>query len=312
MIVYTYITIMSNKNISILFTGQGSQYPTMGLELIEKFDWIKERYQISSDLLGFDVIKIQSDPNKINLTEFSQPLIFIYSSILIDLFKEIHKEIIKNNKIYLAGHSLGEYLALYFSNTLNFEEMLKLVALRGKAMSKVSNPDKYGMYAILTKTKIDAKIFTDKVYLANINSINQVVICGEKKNLEDFKLDNPIGKYIPLKVSAPFHSPIMKESSEIFLEKAKIFSFKKSNYDLLSNHKLTNYKNIELEDYANQLSKQILSTVEWTDIINYFISKEVNNFFEIGPKKTLLNFLPKNENIITCPFCSYEDINNYV
>ena len=303
---------MSNKNISILFTGQGSQHAKMGIQLIESLDWVKERYSHSSDILGYDVIKIQQNPEKINLTEFSQPLIFIYSSVLIDLFKNLFKKTLLNSTLNLAGHSLGEYLALYYSNTLDFKDMLSLVSLRGKSMAKVSDPSKFGMYAILTKEKINKNIFDQNIYLANINSPNQVVICGIKKNLEEFKEKNPIGRYIPLNVSAPFHSPLMKNSSSLFYDDAKKFNFQKSSFDLFSNHKLINYKNIKIEDYSSQLANQIFSTVQWNETIESFISKDIKEFYEIGPKKTLLNFLPKRDDIKTYPFCSFEDINNYV
>ena len=79
--------MMSNKNLSILFTGQGSQNPEMGSDLANKFDWIKNRYEISSDILGYDVFQAQCNPKLINLTEYSQPMIFIFSSILIDIYK---------------------------------------------------------------------------------------------------------------------------------------------------------------------------------------------------------------------------------
>ena len=79
--------MMSNKKLSILFTGQGSQNPEMGSDLANKFDWIKNRYEISSDILGYDVFQAQRNPKLINLTEYSQPMIFIFSSILIDIYR---------------------------------------------------------------------------------------------------------------------------------------------------------------------------------------------------------------------------------
>ena len=116
---------MSNKNLSILFTGQGSQFPEMGVDLSSDFSWVKERYQQSSDILGYDVLKNQESPDLLNLTEYSQPSIFIYTSILIDFVREKIKNLGLN--ITLAGHSLGEYSALYFANSLNFEDMLRVV-----------------------------------------------------------------------------------------------------------------------------------------------------------------------------------------
>ena len=301
---------MSNKNLSLLFTGQGSQYAEMGIDFIQKYDWVKERYSISSKILGYDLLDAQSNPNFLNLTQYSQPMIFVFSSIIIDLCKNYFN---KNfSKIILAGHSLGEYCALYFAESLDFEEMLRVVIYRAESMSIVSDPNKYAMYAILKKDdfKIDEKLFGDGVYLANLNSNRQVVICGLRDKLIEFKEQNPIGKFIPLNVSAPFHSDLMVKSSEIFSEKIKNNIFKKVEFDLISNHKLVNYKNISEKDYSKQLSLQIHSPVLWSDTIENILKEEVDTFIEIGPKKTLLNFLPRDFQGDKLSFSSIKDIEN--
>ena len=235
---------MSNKNLSILFTGQGSQFPEMGVELASNYSWIKERYQQSSEILGYDVLKKQENADLLNLTEYSQPAIFIYTSVLIDLVKDKIKN--SGSNITLAGHSLGEYAALYFANSLNFEDLLKVVKFRGEAMSIVSDPTKYMMYAILKKEDeiIDKSIFGNGVYLANLNSEKQIVICGLKNELEIFKDKHKLGKYIPLNVSAPFHSELMIESSNLFESKISDIVFSDVEMDVISNHLLMNYKDI--------------------------------------------------------------------
>ncbi len=301
---------MSNKNLSLLFTGQGSQFAEMGTEFINKYDWVRERYSISSKILGYDLLKAQRDPSLLNLTQYSQPMIFVFSSIIIDLCRDyLHKNY---SKIILAGHSLGEYCALYFAGSLEFEEMLNVVKCRGDSMSIVSDPNKYLMYAILKKEdlKIDINIFKDGVYLANLNSDRQVVICGYKDKVNKFKEQNPIGKYIQLNVSAPFHSDLMKNSSEIFSEKIKNNSFKKIGIDLISNHKLINYKNLSENDYIKQLSLQIHSPVMWSDTIKTILMHDIHTFIEIGPKKTLLNFLPKNFQGEKYSLSSMDEIHN--
>ena len=301
---------MSNKNLSLLFTGQGSQFAEMGIEFINKYDWVKQRYSISSKILGYDLLEVQSDPSLLNLTQYSQPMIFVFSSIVIDLCKDfLHKNF---SKITLAGHSLGEYCALYFAEALNFEEMLEVVKSRGDSMSIVSDPNKYVMYAILKKEdlKIDETLFGNGIYIANINSDRQVVICGLKDTVNQFKEQNPIGKFIPLNVSAPFHSDLMKDSAKIFSEKIKNNSFKKIKIDLISNHKLINYKEISEKEYSNQLSLQIHSPVMWSETIKTILKEDINTFIEIGPKKTLLNFLPKDFQGEKYSFCSIEEINN--
>ena len=301
---------MSNKNLALLFTGQGSQFAEMGAEFIDKYDWVKERYSLSSKILGYNLQEAQNNPSLLNLTQYSQPMIFVFSSIVIDLCKDyLHKYF---SKITLAGHSLGEYCALYFAESLNFEEMLEVVKSRGDSMSIVSNPNKYAMYAILKKENlnIDETLLGDGVYIANLNSDRQVVICGFKDHVIQFKEQNPIGKFIPLNVSAPFHSNLMKDSAKIFSEKIKNSLFKKINIDLISNHNLVNYKNISEKDYSNQLSLQIHSPVMWSDTIKTILNDEIDTFIEIGPKKTLLNFLPKDFRGEKYSICKIEDINN--
>ena len=301
---------MSNKNLSLLFTGQGSQFAEMGIDFVNKYDWVKERYSISSKILGYDLLQAQRDPNLLNLTQYSQPMIFVFSSIVIDLCRDYLNK--NYSKITLAGHSLGEYCALYFAESLDFEEMLEVVKCRGDSMSIVSDPNKYAMYAILKKEdlNINMKIFEDGVYLANLNSERQVVICGVKNTVNKFKEQNPIGKYIPLNVSAPFHSDLMKDSAKIFSEKIKNILFKKISIDLISNHKLVNYKNISEKDYSKQLSLQIHSPVMWSETIKNILNEDVNTFIEIGPKKTLLNFLPKNFQGDKFLFSNMDDIKN--
>ena len=304
---------MSNKNLSILFTGQGSQFPEMGVDLVSKYSWVKERYQLSSDILGYDVLKKQEDPELLNLTEYSQPSIFIYTTILIDFVRDKIKKNSGSN-ITLAGHSLGEYAALYFANSLNFEGMLKVVKFRGEAMSIVSDPAKYMMYAILKKEDqiIDNSIFGNGVYLANLNSDKQVVICGLKDELESFKEKNALGKYIPLNVSAPFHSELMIESSNLFKNRISDIVFNDVETDVISNHMLINYKNISKTEYSNQLKVQIHSPVMWSNTIQKIISMNVDNFIEIGPKKTLLNFIPRDFPGEKLAITNNEEIENYV
>ena len=303
---------MSNKNLSILFTGQGSQFPEMGVDLANKYSWVKERYQQSSDILGYDVLKKQEDPDLLNLTEYSQPSIFIYTSILIDFVRDKIKS--SGSNITLAGHSLGEYAALYFANSLNFDDMLRVVKFRGEAMSIVSDPDKYMMYAILKKEEqiIDKSVFGNGVYLANLNSEKQIVICGLKNELENFKEKHALGKYIPLNVSAPFHSELMIESSNLFESKIGDIVFNDVELDVISNHMIINYKNISKIEYSNQLKAQIHSPVMWSDTIQKIISMNVETFIEIGPKKTLLNFIPRNFAGDKIAITNNEEVENYV
>ena len=192
--------------------------------------------------------------------------------------------------------------------------MLKVVKFRGEAMSIVSDPSKYMMYAILKKEDqiIDRSIFGNGVYLANLNSEKQIVICGLKNELDNFKEKHALGKYIPLNVSAPFHSELMIESSNLFESKISDIVFNDVEIDVISNYMLINYKNISKTEYSNQLKAQIHSPVMWSDTIQKIISTNVENFIEIGPKKTLLNFIPRNFAGDKIAITNYEEVENYV
>jgi len=148
--------------------------------------------------------------------------------------------------------------------------------------------------------------------LANLNSEKQIVICGLKNELENFKEKFALGKYIPLNVSAPFHSELMIESSNLFESKISDIVFKDVEIDVISNHMLINYKNISKTEYSNQLKAQIHSPVMWSDTIQKIISTNVENFIEIGPKKTLLNFIPRNFAGDKISITNNEEFENYV
>ena len=148
--------------------------------------------------------------------------------------------------------------------------------------------------------------------MANLNSDKQVVICGLRDELESFKEKNALGKYIPLNVSAPFHSELMIESSNLFKNKISDILFNDVEIDVISNHMLINYKNISKSEYSNQLKVQIHSPVMWSDTIQKIISMNVYNFIEIGPKKTLLNFIPRSFTGEKIAITNNEEIENYV
>ena len=181
-------------------------------------------------------------------------------------------------------------------------------------MSIVSDPKKYAMYAILKKEdySVSEELFGDGVYLANLNSDKQIVICGLKEKLENFKEQNPLGKYIPLNVSAPFHSELMIESSKKFKEKNINTIFNKTEFDIISNYKLKNYKEFSKEEYLDQLTNQIHSPVMWSGTIKKIMRSKVDQFIEIGPKKTLLNFLSRDLDVEKVAITNKEEIENYV
>ena len=207
-------TRVNKKNKCFLvFPGQGSQKIGMAKEFFDKFEIVKKLFQEADDILNLSISKIifEGPESKLNLTENTQPAIFLTSYAI---FKVAQKEFGINleNAQYIAGHSLGEYSALCCYGALKFEDTIKILKKRGKFMQEAIPANDGGMLAILgSEKKIIESIINDKnhdCFIANDNSPQQIVVSGLKKNLELFseELNKSKIKNIKLNVSAPFHA----------------------------------------------------------------------------------------------------------
>ena len=280
---------------SLLFPGQGSQVVGMGSDLYNNFGIVKKIFQEADEKLKFSISKIilNGPEDQLQLTENTQPAILIVSY---SIFKILEKELnldIKNFKFF-AGHSLGEYSALVCSNSLNFEDALYLLKERGKAMQEAVPVGMGAMIAILGTNinEIEKLIKLRKknsgvCEIANDNSEGQVIISGDKEDIYSLGVllkENKI-KYIPLKVSAPFHCSLMNEAAEKMKEKINNVKFNNPILKIISN---VNAKPENDPDKIKELLiKQIYSTVKWRESLIYMAKENVKNFIEIGPGKVL-------------------------
>ena len=280
---------------SLLFPGQGSQVVGMGSDLYNNFGIVKKIFQEADEKLQFSISKIilNGPEDQLQLTENTQPAILIVSySIFRILEKELNLDI-KNFKFF-AGHSLGEYSALVCSNSLSFEDALYLLKERGKAMQEAVPVGMGAMIAILGTNinEIEKLIKLRKknsgvCEIANDNSEGQVIISGDKEDIYSLGVllkENKI-KYIPLKVSAPFHCSLMNEAAEKMKEKINNVKFNNPILKIISN---VNAKpEIDPDKIKELLIKQIFSTVKWRESLIYMAEEKVKNFIEIGPGKVL-------------------------
>ena len=280
---------------SLLFPGQGSQVVGMGSDLYNNFGIVKKIFQEADEKLQFSISKIilNGPEDQLQLTENTQPAILIVSySIFRILEKELNLDI-KNFKFF-AGHSLGEYSALVCSNSLSFEDALYLLKERGKAMQEAVPVGMGAMIAILGTNinEIEKLIKLRKknsgvCEIANDNSEGQVIISGDKEDIYSLGVllkENKI-KYIPLKVSAPFHCSLMNEAAEKMKEKINNVKFNNPILKIISN---VNAKPENDPDKIKELLiKQIYSTVKWRESLIYMAKEKVKNFIEIGPGKVL-------------------------
>jgi len=302
---------------SVLFPGQGSQSVGMGKQFYEKFDYIKSLFEEADDILKNSISKIILEGPKeiINQTEITQPAIFLVSYSICEVIKK-ETSFNLNNAKFFAGHSLGEYSALACSGSLSFSQTIKLLQSRGRYMQSAVPKGQGGMLAVLG-SEIDRinKIIYDnkekfKCYVANDNSIGQVVVSGNINELNKFSEELKIHKIknIKLPVSAPFHCELMKSASEKMREEINKTEFKKPEINIISN--VTAKQVNDPNDIKKLLIEQIEEPVRWREIVINMIDSEVEKFIEIGPGKVLSGLVKRiNSNVELIQVNELDDLN---
>ena len=285
---------------SVVFPGQGSQTVGMAKELYNSKSYIKELFSRADEILGFSLSKIILEGPKIELdqTENTQPAIFLVSYSIFEMIKR-DTDINLSKAKYFAGHSLGEYSALAASGSLDFDQTIKLLKARGKAMQTVFPTGEAGMLAVLG---VDIKIISNLIkeniqnyecYIANDNSNGQIVISGKDKDLnllvEDLK--KKAIKNIKLPVSAPFHCKLMSPATEVMRKEILNTNFKNPNNVIVSN--VTAGEITNSDQIKDLLIKQIESPVRWRESIIYMINNGVRKIIEIGPGKVLSGLIKR-------------------
>ncbi len=286
--------------ISLVFPGQGSQKVTMGLDLYENFDLAKDIFKKADEILNYNIsdIILNGPQEKLNQTTFTQPAIYLIGYVICKILKEKTK-FFENDINYLAGHSLGEYTALTVAQSISFEQGLILLKNRGEAMQSAVPLGEGGMLAVLGIQSEDLKkIINDnfqniKCFLANDNSVGQLILSGRNSELDKFSsiLKNEKIKNIKLPVSAPFHCELMRNATNKMEKIISDQEFLNPKYSVISNVNAFEYKNPE--EIKKLLIKQIESPVRWRESVEYMISKGVNTFIEIGPGKVLSGLIKR-------------------
>ena len=301
---------------SVIFPGQGSQIVGMGKNLYLKYDIIKKLFREADEILGFSIsnIILEGPKEKLDLTENTQPAIFLLGYSIFNLLKKENFVDLSKAKFF-AGHSLGEYTSLACAGSLSFSETLKILKIRGNAMQNSIPKGEGGMVAVLGSEikKIEDIINNNsKVYecfIANDNSDGQIVVSGKTNDLDKFILDlkkNSI-KNIKLPVSAPFHCKLMRKATEIMKIEIEKLNIQDPKNILISN--VTGKKIENSSEIKDLLIKQIESRVRWRESVKYMIDSGVNNFVEIGPGKVLSGLIKRiDRNVKVSAINNEEDI----
>ena len=301
---------------SWIFPGQASQKVGMGLDFYENTDLGKNYYDLANDILGEDIkdISFNGPDEKLKITKFTQPAIFIVSTIISHLLLEKG-----HNPDGVAGHSLGEYSALAAAGGIDFETGLELVKVRSNSMDNAGKLIPGTMAAVIGMDRARVKELTQKlsseqiVVAANYNTENQIVISGNIETVQDFidiAKENGARMAIPLNVSGAFHSPLMKPAREELADKLDSIEITDINIPIYSN---VNAKPTRKgSDIKKSLINQLENPVLWFDSINNMVNDKFSKFTEIGPGKVLCGLNKKiNKDLFTNNIESYRELESY-
>ena len=301
---------------SVIFPGQGSQIVGMSKDLYGKYSLVQNLFKEADETLGFSLsnLILNGPKEELDLTENTQPAIFLVSYSIFKLIKE-EFNIDLDKATFFAGHSLGEYSALASAGALSFSDTLKILKIRGKAMQNSVPKGEGGMVAVLgSEIKTIENIIQEnkskyECFIANDNSEGQIVLSGNTNDLElmmkDLKTANI--KNIKLPVSAPFHCKLMNRATTVMKDEISKLNFKETRNVLVSN--VTGKEISNSNELKDLLIKQIESRVRWRESVLLMINKGVDQFIEIGPGKVLSGLIKRiNRNIKVSAINTYEDI----
>jgi trans-AT polyketide synthase, acyltransferase and oxidoreductase domains len=272
-----------------VFPGQGSQTIGMGKELFDQYSFLVKQ---ADQILGYSVKQLcLEDPGKkLNSTDYTQPAIYIVNALT--YLKKVQQT---GKPDFVAGHSLGEYDALFAAEVFDFTTGLKLVQKRGAIMAKAEGG---GMGAVIglepEKIKVVLKnAGIDSIDIANYNEPGQTVISGLKADIG--KLTGVFEKagarlFVPLAVSGAFHSRYMKPAKEEFEKFLEQFTFKAPKIPVIANYTAKIYEESAVKD---TLANQICNPVRWVETIKFLKQQPDPNFEEIGPGNVLTKLIAK-------------------
>lgn len=277
-----------------MFPGQGAQYVGMGKDFDDQIEVSRKMFDTASEAVGLDLKKLCFEENEdLNITEYTQIALLTTSVAMMEALKE--KGVTSDCN---AGLSLGEYGALVASGIMDYEDACRVVRKRGLYMQEEVPAGEGAMSAVLGLT---ADVIEDilkkegkQVEIANYNCPGQIVISGETNAVAEVgeKIKEAGAKrVVPLKVSGPFHSSLLKGAGEKLakvLEDVTIHDIKVPYVCNVSAQMITDKNEVK-----ELLAKQVSSSVRWQQTIELLIEQGYNTFIEIGPGKTLNGFMKK-------------------
>lgn len=286
---------------AFVFPGQGAQFVGMGKDLYESSAEAKEMFEKANDILGFRITDLMFDGTEDDLkqTKVTQPAVFLHSVILA---KTLGKEF---KPAMVAGHSLGEFSALTAAGALKFEDALKLVSARARAMQKACEIKPSTMAAVLAlpdeKVEEICNGIDGVVVAANYNCPGQVVISGEVEAVNaacEAAKAAGAKRALVLKVGGGFHSPMMEPARQELAEAIAATEFSTPVCPVYQN--VDARPHTDPEEIKQNLIAQLTAPVRWTQSVQNMIADGATEFISVGPGSVLSGLISKISRDVTC------------
>jgi [acyl-carrier-protein] S-malonyltransferase len=285
----------SESSRAVLFPGQGSQFVGMAQDLVESETLARDLFQTAGDLMGCDLVSLCSNgpQEALNATDISQPAIFVSSMAALAVIENSGGAALVESRA-TAGLSLGEYSALVYSGALTFEDALKVVVARGRAMQEACDKTEGTMASILgidlntVREAVEEASGEGIVAVANVNATTQIVISGEKAAVEragELAQEKGARRVIPLEVAGAYHSPLMSSATETLrpiLAELKINTPVVPFYANVSGSRVS-----DPEEIRAGLIRQVESPVLWEPTLQSLVSEGMSEVLEPGPGKVV-------------------------
>ena len=276
-----------------IFPGQGSQFPGMAKDLYENNATAREMLEKANEILGFRItdIMFNGTADDLKQTNVTQPAIFLHSVVIAKCLPDFKPDMV-------AGHSLGEFSALVAAGAMDFEEGLRLVAIRARAMQKACEAAPGAMAAILAlpaeKVEEICADIDGIVAAANYNCDGQIVISGEKAAVEQACVrmkEAGARRALPLAVGGGFHSPLMEPARAELAEGIENAIFHKPICPVYQN--VTGLPSTDPQEIKANLLSQLTSSVKWTQSVKNMLEDGAGHFIELGPGQVLQGLVSK-------------------
>jgi len=296
------------SKIAFLFPGQGAQTVGMGRQVADSLPAARQLYDRANAILGYDLAKLcfEGPAEELDSTVISQPALFVTSLAAIEQLRHNAPEAVLACEA-TAGLSLGEYTALVFAGAIEFEDALRLVAVRGEAMQEAADATPSGMVSILGLERQAVEELCgrarreDTLQIANLLCPGNIVISGTNSACERAAEIAPAAgamKAVPLAVAGAFHTPIMASAVERLGEALNEARIVRPTIPVISN--VDAQAHFEPEEIRRLLIRQVVSPVLWEDSMRNLLADGYDQFYEVGPGRVLRGLLKRIDRKISC------------